>query len=277
MLDLLRANVLQQGGSRVWFAASTYGSKADPGGGKHRVFVPQIPISFGNSYSGVFDAGEARLQARKLFEAYGVTLAADAVVAPAEGKATLDGLDRERKIGFKIRGGPLARGGFVGAMEAQKEPPETGLSDDELGALAKDGFRIHVADLNDYPVMDRDSSPSRFAYLASVIDFLNGVTDGPDVDVTAIMVGWQERIAIPEQDVGAPEGAVKQTSEGKRFVTVPRNGKIVLEVTHRQVAGSPAIREGGRGSKWRIVEKPLSTAGSPTLLDLSLTPSDASG
>src|SRR5262245_43577260 len=53
VLDLLRANVLEGGGSHYWFDQATFGTKADPGGGKHRVFVPHIPISFGNSYSGV--------------------------------------------------------------------------------------------------------------------------------------------------------------------------------------------------------------------------------
>jgi hypothetical protein len=46
------------------------------------------------------------------------------------------------------------------------------------------GWRLHVADIGDFPCLDSDQFTPTLAFLVGVVEFLNEVTEGEDVDWT---------------------------------------------------------------------------------------------
>ena len=63
---------------------------------------PMIPISFGNSYVGVFDTEAARDATRRLFTAYGIELKENVPIRQGGYEFVADGFDLERGIGFEL-------------------------------------------------------------------------------------------------------------------------------------------------------------------------------
>ena len=66
------------------------------------VRYPQIPISFGNSYVGIFDAEKAKQATHRLFAAYGITLQKDVPMKGAGYEFVADGYHPMLNVGFKI-------------------------------------------------------------------------------------------------------------------------------------------------------------------------------
>jgi len=108
-------------GRQGWLARSTF--QLDREKGAH-VVLPRIPIMFGNSYSGLFDAASARRIALEAFRAYGLDPRTDVALEQPGLRGVLDGLDEARRVGFELSGLPDPRA-FLGAAEV--EPAETGL------------------------------------------------------------------------------------------------------------------------------------------------------
>ena len=61
--------------SLAWYAATTFVRTENAF--ESPIVLPRIPISFGNSHNGVFDAERARKLAREVFEIYGLHPAPD--------------------------------------------------------------------------------------------------------------------------------------------------------------------------------------------------------
>jgi len=247
---------------KQWLANSTFAVARTPLGGIQ--VLPQIPISCGNSRLGVFDAAQARKMARELFAVYRLDAKADVPLREAGVETMLDGYDAGRRVGFKLRGRtpPTQTLGD----EAMPEEARADLADEELVALQKAGFRVHVADLKDYPLMDGDQYTPALAWLASVVAFLDEVTDGRDVALDAVL--WQRQQRFPLGPLPAAKGVSVQDRDGMRVVevaetvtwTLPIDGSGCEERTGTEV----------RAWKWEAREQPIPTAGQPTRVTVSI-------
>jgi hypothetical protein len=140
------------------------------------VKVPVIPISFGNSYVGIFDTAKGKEATHRLFAAWGLKLERDVIVKGEGYTFRADGYDKTRKVGFRLLlpEGPFGRGG---KLPAEKEPEDSKLDPKEMVALDRDvkagKVRVFVADAMRYPNMDGDLYTPMQYYLASVVDYLN--------------------------------------------------------------------------------------------------------
>ena len=212
----------------MWFRQTTYSRTKREGGKEHVQILPVIPISYGNSYSGIFDVGRARKLAAQAFRAYGLDPRARDVAAEGH-VAKIDGVDQKTKIGFEIRLPDKAEG-FLGA-KLPTEPASERLTSEGLDALEREGYELHVVDGEQYPVMDGDSFTTELAYLAGIVDFLNAVTDGPDVDLGAVLygefAGWTPHAA---GKVTCSKGGKVTAKDGTLRAYMPRGGKVTLRL-----------------------------------------------
>lgn len=194
---VLRVLTSGAAGGSGWFHRSSFERGKDPQG--NPTVLPRIPIMFGNSQNGVFDANRARALASELFAAYGLQPGADHRVAADGVEATIDLYDPERRVGVELRGAlePLPRG----FAKPEEEPAGAALDDVELARLAASGYRIQRVDLFQFPLMDGDQATPTLAYLAGIVEFLNEVAGGPEVDLTAVLAMERMRIALPEAQV----------------------------------------------------------------------------
>lgn len=214
------------------------------------VVVPAIPIMFGNSFVGLFDADAARRRARRLFEAYGYDMRSPVPLERGgETTAVIDGLDEKRRVGFEIREG--LRTQLTGwARTAKGEDAAAFVDREDYDEMVRRGWKMHVTDRSSYPIMDHDAVTPALAHLISVVDFLNGVTDGPDVDLMALMNGWDQRLeATGVKTTHHPE---KRT----RHVVLAFNG------------GEPSAAMIHSSDAWHVLDQPMSTAGRVTELHL---------
>jgi hypothetical protein len=237
------------------------------------VVLAQSPVFCGNSFGGSFDAGPARRLALELFRAYGWTPYADQVIREGGIATRLDGYDGEAKLGFKLRGAP------IGAWtETKDEDERTGLSAAEFAQLAGDGIRLHVADLADYPLMDGDQFTPTLAYLAGVVEFLNTVTDGPDVDLQALLMQREQRFPFPEE-LSLPPGVSLERTRDVLLLSSTESVQVILPVgiasiievrklSRMTVSNYAGDYEDIRAEVWGEVDQALSTVGRPTVLQL---------
>lgn len=170
------------------------------------IVVPELHGLCGVGWEPAFDPVLARSLARELCAIYGLTVVAD-VPAPAGVRAHLDAFDAERGIGLELRGtvaaNPLPAGGTWPVVV--DEPADTDLDVDEHDTLRNAKVRVHTADVHAFWVAAaRDRLTTTLCYLASVAAFLNEVTDGDDVDLSAIVpqrARWLP-IALPKARPG---------------------------------------------------------------------------
>jgi hypothetical protein len=225
------------------------------------VVVPIIPISFGNSHNGLFDAERARQLARAMFSAYGLNAGAGHRVAADGVEARLDGYDPAAGVGFKLRG----RAPKSNAMFAVPEPEDASsdLDPAEHAALAAKGVRVHVAELEQYPLMDGDQLTPTLAYLAGIVDFLNAVTGG-ELDLEAILMARSQRFPLADALDAPATVAVASDPYGFRLQTKAR-AQLLLRVDPRR--GVEVAADTGR-TAWVEAKEPLATRGRPTVLRL---------
>ena len=246
-----------------WYRRATFARSADEKG----AIVPMIPIMFGNSHEGYFDHERARRIAREVFALYGVELQPDHVVDGEGAKAVLDGYSPERGIGFELRGSPPDDVGMFGRVEV--EPADRHLDDDEAKALRAEGKRLHVADVDHYPLMDSDQFTPQLAHLASIVDFLNTVTDGPDLDLTAIVFQKGMEFPPPEQENTLPGGSTfVEKKDGGIECHLPSRGTLrfrysVPSASPPRERYVPNLRE---RTEPRVLDGAISTLGSPTVI-----------
>ncbi|MBP8299615.1 MAG: hypothetical protein KA020_04565 [Planctomycetes bacterium] len=213
----------------------------------HTVIVPHIPISFGNSYNGVFDAGRARQITRDLFLAYGLKPEIG-WKASAEGvEATLDVYDVALQVGTKLRGNTATAQGVIATAEA--EAPTNGLDDEEIGKLGKRGLRVHCADLDAYPLMDGDQVTPTLAYLAGIVAFLDEVTQGPPMGIADVLAN--ERLQLP---MPRPTSQKVLNIEGD-VLTADRQTELVFDVDPATGYEQFLAEPGARGGQWQKVAK----------------------
>lgn len=148
---------------------------------------PMIPISFGNSYVGVFDTEAARDATRRLFTAYGIELKENVPIRQGGYEFVADGFDLERGIGFELTMPDVAQPG----QEPTAQDASSRLDTEEMQALDKDltagKIRMFVAQAENYPNMDGDLYTPMEYYLSSVIDYLNWVHGDQVVDTTQVL------------------------------------------------------------------------------------------
>lgn len=148
---------------------------------------PMIPISFGNSYVGVFDTEAARDATRRLFSAYGIELQENVPIKKQGYAFVADGFDAERGIGFELTMPDMAQRG----QEPTAEDASSRLDAEEMQALDEDltagKIRMFVAQAEHYPNMDGDLYTPMEYYLSSVIDYLNWVHGDQVVDTTQVL------------------------------------------------------------------------------------------
>ncbi len=260
VLDLVRT-IHAEGA--YWYDKSQFPRRDDEQSG----YGVSIPISFGNSHMGIFDAGRARKLAHRVFGMYGIELAVDYAIADVECQAMLDGYDAKRKVGFELRGWVKARQDMFDS--AQDEPPEAGLDEAELRALQSRGVRLHVADANDYPLMDGDQFTPQLAHLASVVDFLNTVTDGPDLDLSALLFQRGMEFSLRSPASALPDGSKYVHNEsGWAEASLAKPTTLRFEFA---APGGPRPRTRSH-LRYRnqqeptVLESPLSTLGAPTVI-----------
>ncbi len=181
-------------GDSHWFSGAAFQRRKDRQG--NPTVLPFIPIMFGNSMSGLFDANRARALTRELFLAYGLAPFVDHRLEEGEVQATIDLYDPKRRVGVELRGSMPKQNGMFASPSA--EPPAAALDDAEHARLAAGGSRVQCVDLASFEVMDGDGATATLAYLAGIVEFLNEVAGGPAIDLTAILSGEKGRITLPE-------------------------------------------------------------------------------
>jgi hypothetical protein len=245
-------------GPSTWFWRSTFQSESP----RPSPVLPLTPISFGNSYSGLFDEGVAKNLAAELFTAYGFIPERDVLRTFANGEsAVLDVFDRRRGVACELRRLAAVENPVLAGAEVAAEPGAQALSDGERRELETTGVSVLVCEHRNYAVNDGDVVTPNLAYLASVVDFLNFVSDGPQVDLSQLL--------------------------GSRFATLPlareisAQDSIGADVGPRRIVfryqGGPATIE-ERASR-RATPDPTtaqipSTAGRPGAASLDVTPED---
>lgn len=272
VLEILQAFAQSRGGCSTSFWNSTMRAQPVGEAGTEDVYLPEIPICFGSSLMGVFDTGTARKLALELFRAYGLELEADAALDTAGVHARFDGLDRARSIGIKLR--PATRRDPLGGsapVEAERER----LDPDEVRVLRQANWKLHVASADRYELMDRDELTPTLAYLSGVIEFLNSVTDGPDLDVRSILMGDRQLFEVDgERELGLvrSDALTTQGDEGYQDFELAQARTLTLRFP-RPGTGAPELRSrSGWGSQQRqdqpAPSTPLSTAGRISALTL---------
>ena len=153
------------------------------------VKTPSIPISYGNSYVGLFDTNAAKEATRRMFAAYGIELEASVKVKGDGFEFIADGYDPRRRVGFKL----LVPGGRTRLADNKPVagPASEVLAAEELPALdeaVKSGtVNVFVADATDFPNMDGDQFTAMEYYLASVVDYLNWVHGDRTVELNKVL------------------------------------------------------------------------------------------
>jgi len=260
VLDLVRS-IHAEGA--FWYDKSQFPRGDDEQSG----YGVSIPISFGNSHMGVFDAGRARELAHRIFGMYGIELAENYAIADEKCQVVLDGYDAGRKVGFELRGRVKARQGMFDS--AQEEPPEQALDDEEWPALQSRGARLHVADVNDYPLMDGDQFTPQLAHLASVVDFLNTVTDGPDLDLSALLFQRGMEFSLRSPASALPDGSKYVHNESgwaEASLTKPTTLRFAFATPDGPRPRTRASLRFRNQQEPTVLESPISTLGAPTVI-----------
>lgn len=123
---------------------------------------------------------------------YGLNPTAASDVGDGKWGARIDGLDPSARIGFELSG--------LGCMETwcnpADEPPSLALDVEEARELARQGFRLHVAEVARYRSAGDRFTPT-LAYLAGLVRFLNRVTDGEDVVLDGLLFAREREGRLP--------------------------------------------------------------------------------
>ena len=166
------------------------------------VTAPSIPISFGNSYVGIFDVDEARRATYKLFAAYGIDLDRNVEIEGKHYAFRADGYDEQRRIGFKLIA-PVGRIGF-GSDEYEAEVPDRALDPGELRKLDRTisagEMDLFVVEAANYPNMDGDLYTPLEYYMAAVVDYLNWIHGDRQIDRDRVVGRLGDDPAPPAED-----------------------------------------------------------------------------
>jgi len=161
--------------------------------------TPEVRISFGNSIMGIFNIEEARVAAKRLFEAYGIPLESSVMLAGDGYRFEADGYNQELGIGFEIRGDMDQQQIFGWDASTAEEAEGTAfLGQEELPALERDvnHDKVDLFVCDPYLNYDGDHRMAMSYYLASVIDYLNWIHGDRTIDYQRVL-GDSRELAEP--------------------------------------------------------------------------------
>lgn len=201
------------------------------------VLQDELMLFCGNADSGTFDDRLARRIGVECLRIYGFEAAVDVDVETGGGCASIDGLDRAKRVGFELTG----LGCRETFCEAKVEAPERALALEEAQALAEQGYRLHVAEVAGYRSASDDFTPT-LAWVAGLVRFLNAVTEGEDVELGGLLFEREREWRVPF----APTASVRaQTVNGRTELRV--TAKLTLRYSC-DGAATLVAPELGRGS-----------------------------
>lgn len=210
---------------------------------------PSIPISYGNSYVGLFDTEAAKQATFKLFSLYGIEMKSN---VPVEGKGFLfeaDGYDEKSGIGFKIV--MPEEGARRGADKPQAAEKHLDMGEIKMldNAIKLDQLHLFVAGAGGFPNMDGDLYTPMEYYLASVVDYLNWIHGDKQIELTRVLgklpgghtdKSWRELPPLPGCDFeNAGDEAAWKVERG----TIARSDKWSRHGNHSLQA---ALEPGGK-------------------------------
>ncbi|MBK7874577.1 MAG: hypothetical protein IPJ77_02300 [Planctomycetes bacterium] len=188
-------------------------------------------VGFGTGMSHVFDRGEARRLARELFGAYGFELEPGTRVDSDVVHGRLDGANLVHKVGFDLVDRVPGILGDAGEVVAPEEPADA-LDDGELARLRTEGWRLHVVTTTRYSRDDAHDLTPLLAYALGLIEFLNAIDDGPDLDVRGLFFESAITHTLPLfAKLPWPEGKVpacQYSAQGGYDYTLKEPAKLVL-------------------------------------------------
>ncbi|MBK7874576.1 MAG: hypothetical protein IPJ77_02295 [Planctomycetes bacterium] len=156
-------------------------SETTRGSARHQVHVP---LTFGSAPFYFLERGATTRLAAELFRAYGLEPELGVRLDEEPVHTVLEGADRARKVAFKLMGRARSTEPYETVMEP--EPPADDLSTEESDALAKQGWKLQMIEMAEYGSEQlRDLEPY-LAYAFGIVDFLNSIDDGPDVDLLGL-------------------------------------------------------------------------------------------
>ncbi len=259
-------------GWAAWYDGSSFAPQ--PAGEEGELPFPAVvartQIFFGNSSSGVFDMARARRAAADLFAAYGLAPAKDVRLRGEGYEATIDGLDASRGLGYELRGGVPGEElrDVFGGPPLKAETEDAYLDFGEARALRAAGQRIHVADYQAH--YDGDQFTPILAYLAGLVDFLNAHTEGPDLDLSAILWQRKQRLYVPMDAEGLDPNEHYPWWESR---TISEPETLVLRFNGADRGPiARLVGVSGREERWALKDEPLSTAGAPTAVSHYIHP-----
>jgi len=216
--------------SSSWFSLARFvRNPAD----EERLGAPQwearVPITYGNSVNGIFDVSLARKRAVQAFAAYGIEIERNVQIQGDGISATVDGLHRESGLGFELRDPTELVIDFAGGPTvdySKQYDASIFLDDDEIAKLRVAGWPIHVSGPKHR--FDGDEFTPGMAYLASIIEYLDRETDGPNFDIETVLFPARQIVTVKPRFEPAP-AAVTEADEWIQFKAAASN-RVVLDV-----------------------------------------------
>jgi hypothetical protein len=232
-----------------WYESTGFRRLAGDSDGSSERWVPSIPIDCGNSDGGDFDDRVAMHFGLELCRVFGVQAEPGLVVEATDARAVLDGADVRSRIGFVLRGIP----GYGMGATTLPEDPRTDLSAEEARILADAGWRIFVANVSEYPLMDSDQFTPTLAFLGGLAEHLDRVTDGDDVDLAGLLFAKTLCLRLPEIRFQGP--AARTVLDG-RYIRLEVKEPTTVQLAFPGREGGPAAGP----------EFPASTRGAPSVV-----------
>ncbi len=168
-----------------WYGRSDFRVSAADATGRTERWVPHTPISCGNSMEGNLDSAVAARSGRELCRVWEVEANQDAVAEPGVAVVALDGVEPLTQIGFVLQTRSAVR------LEDQ---------DSRVGHLIGVGWKLFVANVREFPLMDGDQFTPTIAFLGGLADHLNRETAGDDVDPSGLLFARSFYHRLPDME-----------------------------------------------------------------------------
>jgi len=202
--------------------------RVEESGGKR--IVTRLPPGCGMTQLQPLPRAEAIKRLHELFSRYGYATQPEYTLAEAGAHARLDGYDRKTKTGFVlVRGAFKPRGRHDPVL--RERPPLPKLQELSLGewrGLQRRGHRILRVPEDRLVGLPPNSFVPLLACLLDAADWLNGVTDGPDLDVDALLAP-PRTVRIPDfVEKGLPLAQPIQQDANGTFIVTKAEAKTQL-------------------------------------------------